>query len=280
MSHFTPYDFLAALNNGTEASPDLGAKDIKEELDLWSSAQFTFDTNNFHNNMMNQTSFDSFNMLNMQTPVDTPNLSQAALSPMFNFFGDNAGGNFSSLMSPHPSFPVSSISPPIDQNQPQQTIISNNSYGPILSETSPVVSTVSQPLSSAPGSTVSTPKIGNVSRKGSIKASAKSAQPEIDEEETGTDKVAAEEDKRRRNTAASARFRIKKKLREQTLEKTAKEMTTRAELMEGKVKELEMEIKWLRGLLLEKNPSLLEHPPSFKKQKIEKELEEDTELLA
>jgi hypothetical protein len=66
-------------------------------------------------------------------------------------------------------------------------------------------------------------------------------------------KVAAEEDKRRRNTAASARFRYKKKLREQALEQTAKEQTLRAETLEARVKELEMEVKWLRGLIVEKD---------------------------
>ncbi|KAG0020604.1 hypothetical protein BGZ80_003920 [Entomortierella chlamydospora] len=67
--------------------------------------------------------------------------------------------------------------------------------------------------------------------------------------------AAAEEDKRRRNTAASARFRQKKRLREQILEKTAKEMTAKSELLEIRVKELEMEIKWLRGLIVEKDAS-------------------------
>ncbi|KAF9192383.1 hypothetical protein BGZ51_005216 [Haplosporangium sp. Z 767] len=71
-------------------------------------------------------------------------------------------------------------------------------------------------------------------------------------------KLAAEEDKRRRNTAASARFRHKKRLREQILEKTAKEMTAKAELLELRVRELEMEIKWLRGLIIEKDSRILD----------------------
>ncbi|KAI9267040.1 hypothetical protein EDC94DRAFT_602074 [Helicostylum pulchrum] len=62
----------------------------------------------------------------------------------------------------------------------------------------------------------------------------------------------AEEDKRRRNTAASARFRIKKKMREQSMEKTVREMTEKSTGLEDRVKELELEIKWLRGLLIEK----------------------------
>ncbi|KAG0373277.1 hypothetical protein BGX24_011911 [Mortierella sp. AD032] len=78
-----------------------------------------------------------------------------------------------------------------------------------------------------------------------------------DDPEYGT-RLAAEEDKRRRNTAASARFRHKKRLREQILEKTAKEMTAKSEMLEVRVRELEMEIKWLRGLIVEKDSRSLD----------------------
>jgi len=66
-------------------------------------------------------------------------------------------------------------------------------------------------------------------------------------------RLAAEEDKRRRNTAASARFRVKKKQREQALEKTAKEMTEKVNVLEARVQQLEMENKWLKSLITEKN---------------------------
>ncbi|KAG2192295.1 hypothetical protein INT46_009368 [Mucor plumbeus] len=66
------------------------------------------------------------------------------------------------------------------------------------------------------------------------------------------EKSAVEEDKRKRNTAASARFRIKKKQREQSMEKTVREMTEKSTGLEDRVKELELEIKFLRGLLIEK----------------------------
>ena len=65
--------------------------------------------------------------------------------------------------------------------------------------------------------------------------------------------MAAEEDKRRRNTAASARFRVKKKQREQALEKAAKDMTDKLNHLESKVQQLEMENKWLKGLITDKN---------------------------
>ncbi|KAI9278017.1 hypothetical protein BY458DRAFT_554033 [Sporodiniella umbellata] len=69
--------------------------------------------------------------------------------------------------------------------------------------------------------------------------------------------ISAEEDKRRRNTAASARFRMKKKLREQELDKRSKEMSTYVESLETKVGDLEKEVKWLRALVIEKDPKLL-----------------------
>ncbi|KAG0167323.1 hypothetical protein DFQ28_005180 [Apophysomyces sp. BC1034] len=65
--------------------------------------------------------------------------------------------------------------------------------------------------------------------------------------------VASEDDKRRRNTAASARFRIKKKMREQAMEQTVRDMTTKSEALQSRVNELELEVKWLRGLLIDKD---------------------------
>ncbi|BFZ56991.1 hypothetical protein PYCC9005_004041 [Savitreella phatthalungensis] len=58
-----------------------------------------------------------------------------------------------------------------------------------------------------------------------------------------------EEDKRRRNTAASARFRVKKKQREQALQESAKQMSDKCSSLEGRIRELELENKWLRSLL-------------------------------
>ncbi|KAK3344384.1 hypothetical protein B0T25DRAFT_325346 [Lasiosphaeria hispida] len=66
-------------------------------------------------------------------------------------------------------------------------------------------------------------------------------------------RLAAEEDKRKRNTAASARFRIKKKQREQALEKSAKEMTDKVTALESRISALETENKWLKSLVTEKH---------------------------
>jgi hypothetical protein len=102
---------------------------------------------------------------------------------------------------------------------------------------------------------------------------------------TGTDpallevsaRAAAEEDKRRRNTAASARFRVKKKQREQALEKTAKEMTEKVEKLEEKVAQLEKENQWLRGLVIERtaksSEEMAELYKTFKEEERSKESE-------
>ncbi|KAI1911432.1 hypothetical protein LOZ65_006164 [Ophidiomyces ophidiicola] len=70
-------------------------------------------------------------------------------------------------------------------------------------------------------------------------------------------RLAQEEDKRRRNTAASARFRVKKKEREKTLERTVKDVTSKNTALEARVSELELENRWLKNLITEKNGTFL-----------------------
>jgi hypothetical protein len=72
--------------------------------------------------------------------------------------------------------------------------------------------------------------------------------PEVKVEPTGDVEV----DKRRRNTAASARFRIKKKLKEQHLERSVRELTELTMTLEKKIQTLEMENRLLRNLVVEK----------------------------
>ncbi|GAA5954552.1 hypothetical protein JCM21900_005986 [Sporobolomyces salmonicolor] len=64
--------------------------------------------------------------------------------------------------------------------------------------------------------------------------------------------LAIEEDKRKRNTAASARFRVKKKQREAALEQSAKELRDRVAVLEKEVETLRTENGWLRGLIVDK----------------------------
>ncbi|KAL2822724.1 hypothetical protein BDW59DRAFT_102109 [Aspergillus cavernicola] len=71
----------------------------------------------------------------------------------------------------------------------------------------------------------------------------------------------AEEDRRRRNTAASARFRMKKKQREQVLERTVRETTEKNASLEARVAQLEMENRWLKNLLTEKHETTTTRMP-------------------
>ncbi|KAH7100307.1 hypothetical protein BKA62DRAFT_249587 [Auriculariales sp. MPI-PUGE-AT-0066] len=70
-----------------------------------------------------------------------------------------------------------------------------------------------------------------------------------DEKETLTPQTITE-DKRRRNTAASARFRAKKKEREQALEKKAKELEGKVGELERDCEALRRENGWLKGLVV------------------------------
>jgi hypothetical protein len=114
------------------------------------------------------------------------------------------------------------------------------------------------------------------------KASAANLAPVADLEEQS--RFAAEEDKRRRNTAASARFRVKKKQREAALEKQSKEMTDKVTALENRINQLEMENKWLKGLITEKSDvkGMEEQFKKFaaerKTQEEEKEAHRSTEL--
>jgi hypothetical protein len=60
----------------------------------------------------------------------------------------------------------------------------------------------------------------------------------------------AAEDKRRRNTAASARFRLKKKEREAALEQRAKELENKVNELERECEGLRRENGWLKGLVV------------------------------
>ncbi|KAF7295282.1 BZIP domain-containing protein [Mycena indigotica] len=81
-------------------------------------------------------------------------------------------------------------------------------------------------------------------RKASISSTADSP------EDATSLAVSIAEDKRRRNTAASARFRLKKKEREAALETRAKELEGRVNELERECEGLRRENGWLKGLVV------------------------------
>ncbi|KAF7338644.1 BZIP domain-containing protein [Mycena venus] len=83
------------------------------------------------------------------------------------------------------------------------------------------------------------------SRKPSISTSAADSP-----EDVAATAISVAEDKRRRNTAASARFRLKKKEREAALETRAKELEGRVNELERECEGLRRENGWLKGLVV------------------------------
>jgi len=105
---------------------------------------------------------------------------------------------------------------------------------------------------SAASSTSSTPKTSQedyppAKRARARRSSVSTVDSPQDEAANG---VSAAEDKRRRNTAASARFRLKKKEREAALESKAKELEGRVNELERECEGLRRENGWLKGLVV------------------------------
>lgn len=80
--------------------------------------------------------------------------------------------------------------------------------------------------------------------------------PEAGQEPSEGDTVAIVEDKRRRNTAASARFRIKKKQWTLNLERTISDLSGRVQELEGEASELRRENGWLKEIVMLKSKRL------------------------
>eukprot|EP00158_Paraphelidium_tribonemae_P007269 Partr_v1_DN28174_c0_g1_i2_m55504 len=68
--------------------------------------------------------------------------------------------------------------------------------------------------------------------------------------------IESEEDKRKRNSEASQRFRQRRKEKESTLIQTNQLLVDRNQKLEAKVAELQVEVGLLRGLLLDKTSSI------------------------
>jgi septin family protein len=76
--------------------------------------------------------------------------------------------------------------------------------------------------------------------------------PSATESSNSQGKVVEPSLKRQRNTAASARFRAKKKRNEQLQAQSARETEATINRLENRVTELETENRWLKDLLIDK----------------------------
>ncbi|KAI9610726.1 hypothetical protein KEM48_004791 [Puccinia striiformis f. sp. tritici PST-130] len=135
--------------------------------------------------------------------------------------------------------------------EPQQlTLVSNNLQ--TLVKSAPADTLTGKPAAAAHELHPSPQKQDNNSPGGHNNNNSSSGNDDDD-----ANRVAYDEDKRRRNTLASARFRMKKKMKEQEIERTAREMRERVSELEKQVDGLKQENKWLRGLIVDSTASKL-----------------------
>lgn len=265
-------DYNNAWNQLFRLNPDtpqttamLSNQELQDELALWSNAQFQFDETT------NQPTKDS-----RSSSIAEPSASSS----------DGSANNWGFMMSPSDAATTEQLlsaltsapdTPQWSQAQKEQTSSSSS----VIINGVPMVPLL--PMPQQPNATLAPspqsrrhhhhqtilPKAttneeeepsATSHKKKTIKkrtAPAKEIESVVDDGGEESRKLAAEEDKRRRNTAASARFRVKKKLKEQALERTAREMAAKAEALEKRVKELETETRWLKSLITDKDPSLI-----------------------
>lgn len=114
----------------------------------------------------------------------------------------------------------------------------------------------------SPGSMTS-----NYSSEGSLALST----PHVSKSLSNGNNSLVELDKRRRNTAASARFRIKKKIKEKDMESRVMQLNEMINRFELKINELEMENKLLKNLIIEKGNRNLENELRKLKERVKQE---------
>lgn len=238
--NFSQYlEDLNAIPSPFEQSAQQSDFNIDAELALFTNAEF-YDFGHFGDLNMPPVSYESSETktehqgptsMDKQQNVDYVDFFNADL----NHIPEYPSADFQSSDSQN-HFPMSSpftTVPPV-QNATYNTVPPANKSNPVTSRAPPATAPASI-TTPAPTQTAGT------KRKQDPKTMDEAA------------RLAAEEDKRRRNTAASARFRIKKKLREQALERTVKETTEKNAQLEARVSQLELENQWLKNLITEKN---------------------------
>lgn len=146
---------------------------------------------------------------------------------------------------PYPSqgqFPAGPSTSSAFPNVPHQTMHSNL----------PLAMSSTGPFSQFPPAMMS-PHSGFHSTVNEPSAFASSDTTPSDAGDNADEAAAIAEDKRRRNTSASARFRIKKKQKTLNLERTVTDLTGRTEELEREASELRRENSWLKEIVLLKS---------------------------
>ncbi|KIK77276.1 hypothetical protein PAXRUDRAFT_389418 [Paxillus rubicundulus Ve08.2h10] len=248
--------------------------DFSAHLDLWTNLSFESDEPLAHNRAKRKLSeedeipappslpdqADHENVVHPPTAVTSAiSTSQTPISPPFDLNALLAGFAIEPFLIP-PAPPI-----PVEQNSPPPYAPPAPSIAQLLAlHAAHGTYPVSSPPSVAPASPVSSPQLPTAKRartqKNSIStdnanvhsppSSAHQSPEESTQCEPNGSCPSVAEDKRRRNTAASARFRLKKKEREAALERRAKELEERVAELERECEGLRRENGWLKGLVV------------------------------
>ncbi|KAI8993238.1 hypothetical protein BDB01DRAFT_775607 [Pilobolus umbonatus] len=225
------YDYLNNLDSLVFDSPNeiiQSEKDVTDELNLWGNAQFTFDIKPGVGIFEEEKKMNAVNAIpQFEAPLDP-----VTYDTLVNYLDYELPRQQQKLeqrslkrIQPRPLAPAIA---------PRQVLLPK----PPTPAASPVVD------AALLASLLSTPTV----KKSPVQSPLPEKKRKVEESDDGI----PDEDKRRRNTAASARFRVKKKLREQAMEQSVREMAEKSDKLLDRVSGLENEIKFLRSLLLEK----------------------------
>ncbi|KAF5384004.1 hypothetical protein D9757_006991 [Collybiopsis confluens] len=182
-------------------------------------------------------------LLQAQAQAQNISQSQAGVNIDPHLYGLNIPQlNFNPL-SPHLSWPQPHQHPQYPYNT-MPGMVQSPGYHNL-----PPINTV---LPSGPSNSSSTSAASSSSAQPATAASPASASP--GSPDSGDLNIS--EDKRRRNTAASARFRIKKKIRNLNLERTVSDLNGRADELEKEAADLRRENGWLKEIVMLKGSRL------------------------
>ena len=229
--------------------------DISDQLSLWTNVSFVDDSSlSFGNNdtlaALSPTEQTDDTLPHHVSPMNTSSNPLTGAAGSFDLNSFFAGFGIDPFLAP--------LQPLAD------TDIPSFSSPPQASPSSVVSPQTDTPASSTADSEAPPSKRPRAAKK-QAPAAIRAVSEISDDQDSLSTPLNAAEDKRRRNTAASARFRAKKKEREQAMEKRSKELENRVSELERECEGLRRENGWLKGLVVgvtSGNPANVPPPPA------------------
>ena len=219
-------------------------RDIAAQLDLWTRLSFQSDEpiiQSWPDDPSSDAQKDSDDLNDDLNPTETAPRTDAPASPI----SDTAFPTSS------PNFDISNVIPGFNTanlpNASPSSLLLESSLAQLLAlqnaAFAPLPNTAESAIKQNDSSSY------NANKRPRARKTSASTVDESDLPHNATPLTAAE-DKRRRNTAASARFRQKKKEREAALESKAKELELKVTELERECEALRRENGWLKGLVV------------------------------